>query len=95
MIVNEVLNSEEIVVLQTFRAKMIFTLSLFLVVGVCGLVVLLKYNFTNLAMTEAKQTSDMLSQSIFYTIREGMNTGSREAIEESITSSKSSFTLSD
>lgn len=89
MIVNEVLNSEEIVVLQTFRAKMIFTLSLFLVVGVCGLVVLLKYNFTNLAMTEAKQTSDMLSQSIFYTIREGMNTGSREAIEESITSSKS------
>ncbi len=75
--------------LKTFRAKMIFTLGVFLVIGIVGLVILLKSNFNNLAIKEASKTANMLSQSIFYAIRAGMNIGSREAIDESVEYSKS------
>ncbi|OBV28973.1 hypothetical protein BKN38_01900 [Helicobacter sp. CLO-3] len=75
--------------LKTFRAKMIFTLLVFFMVGVFGLIFLLKSNFNSLAMRESTNVSNMLSQSIFYAVRSGMNMGSREAIDESVEYSKS------
>ncbi|WP_115012497.1 hypothetical protein [Helicobacter canis] len=75
--------------LKTFRAKMIFTLIVFFVVGVLGLIALLQSNFNKLAKKESTHTVNMLSKSIFYTIRAGMNIGSREAIEASVQDSKS------
>ncbi|WP_285257657.1 methyl-accepting chemotaxis protein [Helicobacter zhangjianzhongii] len=75
--------------LKTFRAKMIFTLIVFFVVGVLGLIALLQSNFNKLAKKESTHTVSMLSKSIFYTIRAGMNIGSREAIEASVQDSKS------
>lgn len=68
---------------------MIFTLLLFFIVGVVGLIFLLQNNFNSLAKRESTNIANMLSQSIFYTIRSGMNIGSREAIDESVKDSKS------
>ncbi len=73
---------------KTFRGKITFTLIVLLIVGVLGLVFLLKQNFEKLANNEATKTSRMLSQSIFYTIMRGMLNGSREDIEASIEDSK-------
>ena len=75
--------------LKTFRAKMIFTLVVFFIVGVLGLIALLRSNFNSLATQESTRTANMLSQSIFYTIRAGMNMGSRDAINASVEDSKS------
>ena len=75
--------------LKTFRAKMIFTLVVFFIVGVLGLIALLRSNFNSLATQESTRTANMLSQSIFYTIRAGMNIGSRDAINASVEDSKS------
>lgn len=75
--------------LKTFRAKMIFALVVFFIIGVVGLIALLQSNFNKLATKESTHTVNMLSQSIFYTIRAGMNIGSRDAIEASVEDSKS------
>lgn len=70
--------------LQTFRAKVLFTLFIFIVCGFGGLYLTIKNSYANMATKEGKEIAEMLGESIFQTIRMSMNSGDREIMDFAI-----------
>ncbi|TLD96225.1 methyl-accepting chemotaxis protein [Helicobacter jaachi] len=67
--------------LQTFRSKVLFTLSIFIVIGFSILYQIISMGYENMAVKEGKRSAQMLGDSIFQTVRMSMNMGVREMID--------------
>ncbi|RDU67533.1 methyl-accepting chemotaxis protein [Helicobacter didelphidarum] len=70
--------------LKTFRAKVLFTLLLFIAIGCGGLYIIISNGYKNMAAREGEDVAKMLGASIFQTIRMSMNFGDREIMDASM-----------
>ncbi|MCH5313161.1 MAG: HAMP domain-containing protein [Helicobacter sp.] len=67
--------------LQTFRAKVLFTLLIFIIIGFGILYGIIASGFQGMAAKESKKNAQMLGDSVFQTVRMSMNMGTREMID--------------
>ncbi|WP_104746448.1 methyl-accepting chemotaxis protein [Helicobacter bilis] len=70
--------------LKTFRSKVLFTLFIFIVCGFGGLYLTIANGFNKMAAKEGKEIAQMIGDSVFQTIRMGMNIGVREVMDAGI-----------
>lgn len=67
--------------LKTFRAKVLFTLFIFIIFGFSGLYVIISNGYDKVAQKEGVSIANMLGDSIFQTVRMSMNFGDREVMD--------------
>ncbi len=67
---------------KTFKAKALFTLFSFFLIGGISVYWLISTDYVKLSTQNAKSSLTMLSQSVFQTLRQGMNFGSQEVIRQ-------------
>lgn len=70
--------------LVTFRSKAIFTLFLFFTVGAGGLYIYLSYDYESLTRKVSNRSLDMLTTSVFQTLKLSMNFGDPVVVEDVI-----------
>ena len=70
--------------LKTFRSKVLFTLFIFIVCCFGGLYLTIANGFNKMAAKEGKEIAQMIGDSVFQTIRMGMNIGVREVLDAGI-----------
>lgn len=70
--------------LVTFRSKAIVTLLLFFTIGAGGLYIFLSYDYENLTKKLSNKSLEMLSTSVFQTLRLSMNFGDPAVVEDVI-----------
>ena len=74
--------------LKTIKSKIIFTLLMFFIIGVTSLSTYIFISFDNIMKKSAKRNVSTIAQTAFIAIRNGMNIGSAEVIEETIKKAK-------
>ena len=74
--------------LKTIKSKIIFTLLMFFTLGVTSLSIYIFISFDNIMEKSAKRNVSTIAQTAFVAIRNGMNLGSAEVIEDTITKAK-------
>jgi methyl-accepting chemotaxis protein len=68
--------------LKTIKQKMVFSLVIGTLIGSIGIIYLVNNSFKSLGNSQAEKTLMMLSESIFQTLRMGMNTGESAVVED-------------
>ncbi len=75
-------------VFKTIKTKIIFTLVAFFTIGVIGLISYIFISFDDIMEQSAKRNVDTISDTAFIGVRNAMNLGSAQVIEETINKAK-------
>ncbi len=70
--------------LKTFRSKVLFTLSIFIICGFSVLYFVISNGYNKMVVKEGKDIAQMIGESVFQTIRMSMNVGIREVMDVAI-----------
>ncbi len=70
--------------LRTFRSKVLFTLSIFIVCGFGGLYFIISNGYNKMVTKEGMNIAQMLGESVFQIVRMSMNIGIREIMDSGI-----------
>ncbi|WP_200762828.1 methyl-accepting chemotaxis protein [Nitrosophilus alvini] len=73
---------------KTIKSKLVFTLILLLLLLAFLLYAFVSYTYDKLSDTASKKSAIMLTESIFQSVRQSMNSGDREVINETLENAK-------
>jgi methyl-accepting chemotaxis protein len=70
--------------LKTIKSKIVLSMALALLMGATGIMLYMAKGYGEMAQQNSKKSLQMLSQSVFQTLRLAMNTGDPKAVEETL-----------